>query len=92
MKLNVTNIWKVRLVKRQSVHSAIGALTTLFYVHRDSELGIRTLERYIEWGLLNDTRLLAEIFEQTRSCDLLHGIKLFDMRAAEQIEDILRGN
>ncbi|XBO88468.1 hypothetical protein AAGG43_22335 [Bacillus paranthracis] len=78
-------------MKRQSVHSAIGALTTLFYVHQDTEMGIATLERYIEMGLLNDKRVLAEIFEQTRSCDLLHVIKLFDMVAAEQIEDILRG-
>lgn len=79
------------MMKRQNVSSAIGALTTLFYVHQDTEMGIRTLEHYIEMGLLNDKRLLAEIFEQTRCCDLLHAIKLFDMRAAEQIEDILRG-
>lgn len=78
-------------MKRQNVSSAIGALTTLFYVHRDTEMGIRTLERYIEWGLLNDLKLLAEIFEETRCCDLLHGIKLFDVVAAKQIEDILRG-
>ncbi|MGE6309390.1 hypothetical protein ACQKD6_02670 [Bacillus cereus] len=78
-------------MKRQNVHSAIGALTTLFYVHQDTEMGIRTLEQYIEMGLLNDTKLIAEIFEQTQCCDLLHEIKLFDMRAAEQIEDILRG-
>ncbi|HDR7529725.1 TPA: hypothetical protein QCX69_000805 [Bacillus anthracis] len=78
-------------MKRQNVHSAISALTTLFYVHQDTEMGIRTLEQYIEMGLLNDKRLLAEIFEQTRSCDLIHVIKLFDMVAAEQIEDILRG-
>ncbi|KAB7640287.1 hypothetical protein [Bacillus sp. B3-WWTP-C-10-D-3] len=78
-------------MKRQNVHSAIGALTTLFYVHQDTEMGIATLEHYIEMGLLNDKELLAEIFEQTRSCDLLHVIKLFDMVAAEQIEDILRG-
>ncbi|PFU64248.1 hypothetical protein [Bacillus thuringiensis] len=78
-------------MKRQNVSSAIGALTTLFYVHQDTEMGIRTLEYYIEMGLLNDKRLIAEIFEETRCCDLLHGIKLFDMRAAEQIEDILKG-
>ncbi|MBE5096466.1 hypothetical protein [Bacillus thuringiensis] len=78
-------------MKRQNVHSCIGALTTLFYVHKDSEMGIRTLEQYIEMGLLNDKRLLAEIFEQTRCCDLLHAIKLFDMKAAERIENILRG-
>ncbi|MGE7887837.1 hypothetical protein ACQKN7_10750 [Bacillus cereus] len=78
-------------MKRQSVHSCIGALTTLFYVHRDTEMGIRTLECYIEMGLLNDKKLIAEIFEETRCCDLLHGIKLFDMVAAEHIEDILRG-
>ncbi|WP_088004918.1 hypothetical protein [Bacillus mycoides] len=78
-------------MKRQNVHSAIGALTTLFYVHKDSEMGIRTLEMYIEHGLLNDTKLLAEIFEQTRCCDILNVIKLFDMKAAEHIEDILKG-
>ncbi|PGT92222.1 hypothetical protein COD18_15425 [Bacillus cereus] len=78
-------------MKRQNVHSAIGALTTLFYVHKDCEMGIRTLEQYIEWGLLNDTKLLAEIFEETQCCDILNVIRLFDMRAAERIEDILRG-
>lgn len=78
-------------MKRQNVHSAIGALTTLFYVHRDTEMGIATLEHYIEKGLLNDKGLLAEIFEQTRSCDLLNIIRLFDDLAAKQIEDILRG-
>ncbi|PEP03812.1 hypothetical protein CN577_24765 [Bacillus toyonensis] len=78
-------------MKRQNVSSAIGALTTLFYVHKDSEMGIRTLEMYIEHGLLNDTRLLAEIFEQTHCCDMLNVIRLFDDVAAERIENILRG-
>ncbi|MGR9593666.1 hypothetical protein [Bacillus thuringiensis] len=78
-------------MKRQNVSSAIGALTTLFYVHQDTEMGIRTLEFYTELGLLQDSRLIAEILEETRSCDLLHVIKLFDMPAAERIEDILRG-
>ncbi|HFK1735242.1 MULTISPECIES: hypothetical protein [Bacillus cereus group] len=79
-------------MKRQSVHSAISALTTIFYKHKDSELGIKTFELYIENGLLNDTKLLAEIFEETQCYDLLNTIKLFDMIAAERIEDILRGN
>lgn len=78
-------------MKRQSVHSAISALTTIFYGHKDKELGIATLEHYIELGLLNDKKLIAQIFEETQCCDLLHVIKLFDMVAAEQIEDILRG-
>ncbi|MDA1678648.1 hypothetical protein [Bacillus cereus group sp. TH152-1LC] len=78
-------------MKRQNIHSAIGALTTLFYVHQDTEMGIRTLESFIENGLLNDKRLLAEIFEETRCCDLIHVIKLFDMPAAERIENILKG-
>lgn len=78
-------------MKRQNVSSAIGALTTLFYVHQDTEMGIRTLEFYLEMGLLQDASLIAEILEETRSFDLLHVIKLFDMRAAEQIENILRG-
>jgi hypothetical protein len=78
-------------MKRQNVHSAIGALTTLFYVHQDQHLGMQTMELYVELGVLNDKRLIAEIFEQTRCCDLIHVIKLFDMRTPEQIEDILRG-
>lgn len=78
-------------MKRQSVHSCIGALTTLFYVHKDSEMGIATLEQYIELGLLNDKKLIAEIMEQTQCCDLLNIIRLFDDLAAKQIEDILRG-
>ncbi len=60
-------------------------------MQQDTYLGIATLEFYIESGLLNDSRLIAEVLEETRSCDLLHVIKLFDMTAAERIEDILRG-
>ncbi|PGE12050.1 hypothetical protein COM54_07420 [Bacillus toyonensis] len=78
-------------MKRQNVHSCIGTLTTLFYVHKDSELGIRTLEFYTELGLLENASLIAEIFEETRSGDLLNVIRLFDNLAAERIEDILRG-
>ncbi|MEB9551084.1 hypothetical protein P4J60_23675 [Bacillus cereus] len=78
-------------MKRQNVHSAIGALTTLFYVHRDQYLGIATMEVYVEMGLLNDNRLIAEILEETQCCDLLRVIKLFDNVAGERIEDILRG-
>ncbi|MDA1570387.1 hypothetical protein PDK93_30705, partial [Bacillus cereus] len=58
---------------------------------QDTEMGIRTLEFYIECGLLENTSLIAEIMEETRSCDLLHSIKLFDLPTAERIEDILRG-
>ncbi len=78
-------------MKRQNVSSAIGALTTLFYLHQDTEMGIRTLEFYIENGLLTDKKLIAEIMEETRCCDLIHAIKLFDMPAAERIKVILRG-
>lgn len=78
-------------MKRQNVHSAIGTLTTLFYVHQDQYLGMMTFEYYAKLGLLEDASLIAEILEQTRSCDLLHVIRLFDLPVAEQIEDILRG-
>ncbi|PGP00477.1 hypothetical protein [Bacillus cereus] len=78
-------------MKRQNVHSCIGALSTLFYVHKDSEMGIATLEQYIEMGLLNDTRLLAEIFEETQCYDLINIIRLFDDLAAQRIEDVLQG-
>lgn len=78
-------------MKRQNVHSAISALTTIFYVHRDTYLGIATMEHYIEMGLLNDKRLIAEIMEQTQCCDLLNVIRLFDDLAARRIEDVLRG-
>ncbi|HDR7621177.1 TPA: hypothetical protein QCX73_000572 [Bacillus mycoides] len=78
-------------MKRQNVSSAIGALTTLFYVHQDTNLGMKTLELYVELGLLENASLVAEVLEETRSGDLLHAIKLFDMTAAERIENILKG-
>lgn len=78
-------------MKRQNVYSAIGALTTLFYVHQDTYLGMTTMEMYVEMGLLNDSRLIAEIMEETRCYDLLNLIRLFDNLAAEQIVNILRG-
>ncbi|PED17651.1 hypothetical protein [Bacillus toyonensis] len=78
-------------MKRQNVHSAIGALTTLFYVHQDQYLGVQTMEFYTKLGLLEDASLIAEIFEETQCCDLLNVIRLFDDVAAERIEDILRG-
>ncbi|MFB5574708.1 hypothetical protein [Bacillus cereus] len=78
-------------MKRQSVHSAISALTTIFYGHHDTYLGMKTMEFYVENGLLNDKELLAEIMEQTQCYDLLNVIRLFDVMAAEHIEGILRG-
>lgn len=78
-------------MKRQNVHSAIGALTTIFYVHRDTYLGIATMEMYVEMGLLNDRKLIAEIMEETQCTDLLNVIRLFDDLAARRIESILRG-
>ena len=57
-------------MKRQNVHSAIGALTTIFYVHRDTYLGIATMEMYVEMGLLNDRKLIAEIMEETQCTEL----------------------
>lgn len=61
-------------------------------MHQDTEIGIRTMERYVEMGLLEDASLVAEILKETRCCDLLHVIKLFDFQSAEQIEHISRGN
>ncbi|PGQ05938.1 hypothetical protein COA08_23600 [Bacillus cereus] len=78
-------------MQRQNVSSAIGALTTLFYVHKDQYVGMKTMEFYVELGLLKNASLIAEILEETRSCDLLHVIKLFDMTATERIENILKG-
>ncbi|MGH1286527.1 hypothetical protein [Bacillus toyonensis] len=48
------------------------------YVHQDTEMGILTMECYIEMGLLEDASLVAEILKETRCCDLLHVIKLFN--------------
>ncbi|MBJ7947146.1 hypothetical protein V7420_27220 [Bacillus toyonensis] len=61
-------------------------------MHQDTEIGIRTMERYVEMGLLEDASLVAEILKETRCCDLLLVIKLFDFQSAERIETILRGN
>ncbi|MFJ7763562.1 hypothetical protein [Bacillus toyonensis] len=50
------------------------------------------MERYVEMGLLEDASLVAEILKETRCCDLLLVIKLFDFQSAERIETILQGN
>ncbi|PGZ95175.1 hypothetical protein COE51_21340 [Bacillus pseudomycoides] len=76
---------------RQNVSSAIDVLTNLFYVHKDSYLGIRTLEFYVEIGLFQDARLVAEVIEEKRAYDLVIVMKSLAIPFAEQIEEILKG-
>ncbi|MCS3594980.1 MULTISPECIES: hypothetical protein [Bacillus] len=94
-EINILPIYgnsEIERMKRQNVHSAMGVLKTLFYMYQDTKMGIRTMECYVEMGLLEDTNLVAETLKKTRCCDLLHVIKLFDFQSAEQIEHISRGN
>lgn len=88
MNLQILGDFKM---KRQNVHSAIGALTTLFYVHQDTYMGMTTMEMYVEMGFLQDVSLITEIMEETQCYDLLNVIRLFDAVASERIESILRG-
>ncbi|MCU5002932.1 hypothetical protein OCD70_23000 [Bacillus tropicus] len=78
-------------MNRKHMSSAIDVLTGLFYVNKDSYLGMITLELYVELGLLQDSSLIAEVIEEKRSFDLIHAIKLLDVTVAEHVESILRG-
>ncbi|EJR31130.1 MULTISPECIES: hypothetical protein [Bacillus cereus group] len=79
-------------MNKKNLSSAIDVLQNLFYVHKDQYVGIQTFEFYLEIGLLQDSRLVAEVIEENRAFDLIHIMKLLDMPAAEYIENILRGN
>ncbi|WP_034670658.1 hypothetical protein [Ectobacillus panaciterrae] len=75
-----------------TVDSAVDTLSQLFHGENANEyLAMRTLELYIELGLLKDVRYVAEAIEEIRSSSLLTKIKLFDVVSAEQIEQRLRG-
>ncbi|PGY11965.1 hypothetical protein [Bacillus cereus] len=79
-------------MNKKNLSSAIDVLQNLFYVHKDQYIGIQTFEFYVEIGLLQDSRLVAEVIEENRAFDLINIIKLLDMPTAEYIENILRGN
>ncbi|HDR7770403.1 TPA: hypothetical protein QCY13_001640 [Bacillus paranthracis] len=78
-------------MNKQNVSSAIDVLTDLFYVHKDSYLAMKTFEFYVELGLLQDSKVLAEVIEEKRAYDLIHAMKLFDIPFAQRVESILKG-
>ncbi|HDR7261396.1 TPA: hypothetical protein QCX12_005154 [Bacillus paranthracis] len=78
-------------MNKQNVVSCIDVLTHLFYTNKDNYLGMKTLELYINLGLLRDVNLLANVLEEKRAFDLIHTIKLFDIPSAQRIESILKG-
>lgn len=42
-------------------------LTDLFHIHQDTYIGIKTMEFYVEIGLLQDERLVANELEENRA-------------------------
>ncbi|WP_176523933.1 hypothetical protein [Bacillus pseudomycoides] len=50
------------------------------------------MEFYVEIGLLQDERLVANELEENRALALINVIKLLDVISTERIESILRGN
>lgn len=89
--MKATKFLGVLIMNKQNISSAIDVLTDLFYVHKDSYLGMKTFEFYVGLGLLRDIRLVAEVLEEKRAFDLIHAIKLFDIPIAERIENSLKG-
>lgn len=79
-------------VNAQNVLSAIDVLTDLFHIHQDTYMRIKTMEFYVEIGLLQDERLVANELEENRAFTLINVIKLLDVTSTERIESILRGN
>ncbi|MED0887010.1 hypothetical protein P4T51_08135 [Bacillus mycoides] len=44
-------------MNKKHLSSAIDVLQNLFYVHKNQYIGIKTMEFYVEIGLLHDERL-----------------------------------
>ncbi|AYA76000.1 hypothetical protein DOE78_11435 [Bacillus sp. Y1] len=80
-------------MNQQQAKSAIGVLLELFYSDRkNQELAILTMEHYIDdLKMLKDVRTVAREIENQQGFSLLAPMKWFDMKAAEQIEDLLKG-
>lgn len=80
-------------MNQQQVRSAIGVLLELFYSDRkNQELAILTMEHYIDdLKMLKDIRTVAKEIENEEAFSLLSPMKWFDMKAADEIEQLLKG-
>lgn len=80
-------------MNQQQVKSAVGVLLELFYSDRkNQELAILTMEHYIdELKMLRDVRTVASELERQQGFSLLAPMRWFDMKAADQIENLLKG-
>lgn len=80
-------------MNQQQVKSAIGVLLELFYSDRkNQELAILTMEHYIDdLKMLRDVRTVAREIENQQGFSLLAPMKWFDMKAAKEIERLLKG-
>lgn len=80
-------------MKQQQISSAIGVLLELFYSDRkNQELAILTMEHYIDdLKMLKDVRTVAREIENQQAFSLIAPMNWFDMKAAEQIEYLLKG-
>ena len=80
-------------MNQQQVRSAIGVLLELFYSDRkNQELAILTMEHYIDdLKMLKDIRTVAKEIENEQAFSLLAPMKWFDMKAADEIEQLLKG-
>jgi hypothetical protein len=81
-------------MNQHQVKSAVGVLLELFYSERkNQELAILTMEHYIDdLHMLKDVRTVAAELEEQQAFSLLAPMKWFDMRAAERIEELLKGH
>lgn len=80
-------------MNQQQIRSAIGVLLELFYSDRkNQELAILTMEHYIDdLKMLKDVRTVAREIENQQAFSLIALMNWFDMKAAEQIEHLLKG-
>ena len=79
-------------MNEQHVRSAVEVLDQLFATQEDDYMGMKTLELYIELGLLKHAPLLASVIEEKGCGDLVDKFTLFDVPATEQIKLYLNRN
>lgn len=78
-------------MNKQQLKSAVGALNQLFFSENSNqELGLQTLELYMDLGFKKDADLLAALLEEEGAYALVSHIKVLDVAFAKEIEIALR--
>ncbi|AZU60107.1 hypothetical protein [Neobacillus mesonae] len=80
-------------MNKDLIRSGVKILNKLYFhpEKRDEWLAIASTELMLELGLFKNAQIMANLIYSEESYGLLEKIKLFDMKLAHNIEQILKG-